>query len=119
MLSGPTAPTRVPILLPGYPLLNGYPDAQVPVDRPKYRANMCSKWIILALRKAVSLVILKLPKVLWHMCFLNVCSLIIIAVIIITSIIIISELGITAQVYVQGGPKNWQTIFVCLNFTKY
>jgi len=28
---GPTVPTRVLILLPGYPLLNGYPDARVPV----------------------------------------------------------------------------------------
>jgi len=27
-------PTRALILLPGYPLLNGYPDARVPVDSP-------------------------------------------------------------------------------------
>jgi len=34
---GPTVPTRrtrVLILLPGYPLLNRYPDARVPVDSP-------------------------------------------------------------------------------------
>ena len=31
---GPTVPTRALILLPGYPLLNGYWDARVPVDSP-------------------------------------------------------------------------------------
>jgi len=34
---GPTVPTRALILLPGYPLLNGYPDARVPVDSPSHK----------------------------------------------------------------------------------
>jgi len=36
---GPTVPTRALILLPGYPLLNGYPDARVPVDSPNCDYN--------------------------------------------------------------------------------
>jgi len=36
---GPTMPTRVLILLPRYSLLNGYPDARVPVDSPNYHAQ--------------------------------------------------------------------------------
>jgi len=39
---GPTVPTRVLILLPGYPLLNGYPDARVPVDTPDMTSNVFS-----------------------------------------------------------------------------
>jgi len=40
---GPTVPTRALIVLLGYPLLNGYPDARVPVDSPSHVASEVQK----------------------------------------------------------------------------
>jgi len=42
MLSGPAVPTQVLILLPGYLLLNGYLDTQLPVDRPNQWCICCT-----------------------------------------------------------------------------
>jgi len=35
--------TRAPILLPGYPFVNGYPGARVPVDWPNNDAILSNK----------------------------------------------------------------------------
>jgi len=58
-------PTRVLILLPGYSLLNGYPDARVPIDSPKHHTKYVKLSFLLTTPSWIALVNHSKPSIKW------------------------------------------------------